>query len=217
MLAIPILDDRGLQSISDAASSEAAGQDAGGLRKDEFDKALPLVFPNNNSPNEYTPVKQGISRADFSLRLANLPEEALDRSMWVTDVVRDGSWDPELEPSGQDGESTTSLREERLRTHPARAHGKEKWMPVLYVPTIQFSTPIPTVRREARAPRRGRDSAPKAAKLPCFMVEACHRDPDFDGRQGVLEALADEPEMLHDYWPILNTGSILVTSRHELW
>ncbi|KAL8863058.1 MAG: hypothetical protein Q9178_000431 [Gyalolechia marmorata] len=52
---------------------------------------------------------------------------------------------------------------EKEKTPMARAHGKEKWMPVPYVPTVQFSTPIPTVRRGARAPRGGRDGAPRGA------------------------------------------------------
>ncbi|KAI4280352.1 MAG: hypothetical protein L6R38_004535 [Xanthoria sp. 2 TBL-2021] len=52
---------------------------------------------------------------------------------------------------------------EKEKVPAARAHGKEKWMPVPYVPTVQFSTPIPPVRRGARAPRGGRDSAPRGA------------------------------------------------------
>ncbi|CAL8583312.1 hypothetical protein XPA_008938 [Xanthoria parietina] len=52
---------------------------------------------------------------------------------------------------------------EKDKSPAARAHGKEKWMPVPYVPTVQFSTPIPTVRRGARAPRGGRDSGPRGS------------------------------------------------------
>ncbi|KAL8937665.1 MAG: hypothetical protein Q9216_004317 [Gyalolechia sp. 2 TL-2023] len=52
-------------------------------------------------------------------------------------------------------------RGEKEKSATARAHGKEKWMPVPYVPSVQFSTPIPTVRRGARAPRGGRDSGPR--------------------------------------------------------
>ncbi|KAL8712320.1 MAG: hypothetical protein Q9220_003471 [cf. Caloplaca sp. 1 TL-2023] len=47
----------------------------------------------------------------------------------------------------------------------SRAHGKEKWMPVPYVPTVQFNTPIPTVRRGARAPRGGRDAGPRGGAV----------------------------------------------------
>ncbi|KAL8691581.1 MAG: hypothetical protein Q9218_003225 [Villophora microphyllina] len=42
---------------------------------------------------------------------------------------------------------------------PATKSHKEKWVPVPYVPTVQFNTPLPpTVRRGARAPRGGRDA-----------------------------------------------------------
>lgn len=43
----------------------------------------------------------------------------------------------------------------------SRAHGKEKWMPVPYVPSYVPSTPLPNIRRGARAPRGSRDSVPR--------------------------------------------------------
>ncbi|KAL8897243.1 MAG: hypothetical protein Q9192_002673 [Flavoplaca navasiana] len=52
---------------------------------------------------------------------------------------------------------------EKEKAPSARAHGKEKWTPVPYVPTVQFSTPIPSVRRGMRAPRGGRESTPRGA------------------------------------------------------
>lgn len=42
-----------------------------------------------------------------------------------------------------------------------KSHGKEKWMPVPYVPSYVPSTPLPNIRRGARAPRGGRDSLPR--------------------------------------------------------
>ncbi|KAL9626732.1 MAG: hypothetical protein Q9204_007079 [Flavoplaca sp. TL-2023a] len=45
LLAIPTLDDGDEQS--DAASSEAAGKDAGGSRTNDFDTTLSVVFPEN--------------------------------------------------------------------------------------------------------------------------------------------------------------------------
>ncbi|KAI4252772.1 MAG: hypothetical protein LQ352_004079 [Teloschistes flavicans] len=50
---------------------------------------------------------------------------------------------------------------EKEKTLAAKGH-KEKWVPVPYVPTVQFNTPIPPpVRRGARAPRGGRDAGPR--------------------------------------------------------
>ncbi|KAL8705884.1 MAG: hypothetical protein Q9201_001032 [Fulgogasparrea decipioides] len=51
---------------------------------------------------------------------------------------------------------------EKEKPPAAKLHSKEKWVPVPYVPTVQFNTPIPTIRRGARAPRGGRDSGPRA-------------------------------------------------------
>ncbi|KAL8998011.1 MAG: hypothetical protein Q9169_002851 [Polycauliona sp. 2 TL-2023] len=44
---------------------------------------------------------------------------------------------------------------EKEKTPAAKVHGKEKWMPVPYVPTVQFNTPLPAVRRGGRAITRG--------------------------------------------------------------
>ncbi|KAL8961810.1 MAG: hypothetical protein Q9193_001687 [Seirophora villosa] len=47
---------------------------------------------------------------------------------------------------------------EKDKSTTSRAHGKEKWMPVPYVPSVRWDTPIPLPRRGGRAPRAGRDS-----------------------------------------------------------
>lgn len=50
---------------------------------------------------------------------------------------------------------------EKDKTTTTRAHRKEKWMPVPYVPTYVPSTPLPNVRKGPRATRGGRDAAPR--------------------------------------------------------
>ena len=77
---------------------------------------------------------------------------------------------------------------EKEKSGVAKAHGKEKWMPVPYVPSVQWSTPIPTLRRGARAPRGGRDGGPRVNPLG-----------------------ADKPRA---EMPDLSTGSHLVTDDH---
>ncbi|KAL8950307.1 MAG: hypothetical protein Q9222_003651 [Ikaeria aurantiellina] len=71
--------------------------------------------------------------------------------------------------SAQDEEkkkaSEKADKAEKDKAPTSRAHGKEKWMPVPYVPTVQFNTPIPTVRRGARAPRGGRDTGPRGGAI----------------------------------------------------
>ena len=39
----------------------------------------------------------------------------------------------------------------------SKPHGKERWVPVPFVPTPVFNTPIPTARRGGRGPRGGRE------------------------------------------------------------
>lgn len=80
-----------------------------------------------------------------------------DAQSWPTP---DGAQDEEKKKSYDRVE-----KGEKEKTPTARAHGKEKWMPVPYVPTVQFSTPIPTARRGGRVPRGGRDSAPRGGAL----------------------------------------------------
>lgn len=50
---------------------------------------------------------------------------------------------------------------EKDKSTVTRSHGKEKWMPVPYVPSYVPSTPLPNIRRGARAPRGGRDNLPR--------------------------------------------------------
>lgn len=63
-------------------------------------------------------------------------------------------------------------RGEKEKPMTIRAHGKEKWMPVPYVPTYVPSTPLPNVRRGPRATRGGRDSAPRGGGLATDKVTA---------------------------------------------
>lgn len=51
---------------------------------------------------------------------------------------------------------------DKEKTPTTKPHGKEKWMPVPYVPSAVFSTPLPPNRRGGRAARGGRDSAGRA-------------------------------------------------------
>ncbi|KAI4095891.1 MAG: hypothetical protein LQ339_007129 [Xanthoria mediterranea] len=77
MLAIPTLDDRDLQSNPDAASSEAAGRDVDGSRKNDFEEALPVLFPENDHPDHHPPAEQQMSGSHFERLLAGLPDKKL--------------------------------------------------------------------------------------------------------------------------------------------
>ena len=71
-------------------------------------------------------------------------------------------------PDGAQDEGRKKAQErvekgEKEKSAGNKPHSKEKWMPVPYVPSVQFNTPIPTLRRGARAPRGGRESGPRIA------------------------------------------------------
>ena len=51
---------------------------------------------------------------------------------------------------------------EKEKTPTTKSHGKEKWMPVPYVPSAVFSTPLPPTRRGGRTARGGRDGGARA-------------------------------------------------------
>ncbi|KAJ5160460.1 uncharacterized protein N7482_007464 [Penicillium canariense] len=92
-------------------------------------------------------------KTDGKGRDENLPPVA-DASSWPTPQVALG------EEKKKAQEKTEKI--ERTDKSPvARSHGKEKWMPVNYVPTAVFNTPLPSAssgRGGRRAARGGRDS-----------------------------------------------------------
>ncbi|KAL8787145.1 MAG: hypothetical protein Q9213_002361 [Squamulea squamosa] len=93
------------------------------------------------------------TRADRS-KSNTMPPPPNDANSWPTP---DSAQDEEKKKFHDRAE-----KGEKEKAPTAKAHGKEKWMPVPYVPSVQFNTPIPPIRRGARAPR-GRDSAPRGA------------------------------------------------------
>lgn len=70
-------------------------------------------------------------------------------------------------PDSAQGEEKKRAQEraekgEKEKTPVAKTHGKEKWMPVPYVPTAVFNTPLPPARRGGRPARGGRESGHRA-------------------------------------------------------
>lgn len=67
-------------------------------------------------------------------------------------------------PDSAQGEEKKKAHEraekgEKEKTPTSKPHGREKWMPVPYVPTAVFNTPLPAARRGGRASRGGRDTS----------------------------------------------------------
>lgn len=123
--------------------------------------------------------KDGVKYADGRARSGEVIESAARHTAQAFSVDRSPSTPMARPPPPSDAHSwptpdsaqdegrkkaqERAERGEKEKAPASKTHGKEKWMPVPYVPTVQFSTPIPTVRRGARAPRGGRDSGPRLA------------------------------------------------------
>lgn len=74
-------------------------------------------------------------------------------------------------PDSAQGEEKKKAQEraekgEKERTSAAtKSHGKEKWMPVPYVPSAVFNTPLPQTRRGGRLARGGREGGTRGGTL----------------------------------------------------
>lgn len=90
-------------------------------------------------------------KSDGKGRDEALPPVA-DASSWPTPQVALGE-------EKKKAQEKTDKPERTDKSPVARSHGKEKWMPVNYVPTAVFNTPLPTPsgRGGRRAARGGRD------------------------------------------------------------
>ncbi len=71
-------------------------------------------------------------------------------------------------PDSAQGEERKKAQEraekgEKEKPPAAKPHGRDKWMPVPYVPTAVFNTPLPSARRGGRASRGGRDGVNRGA------------------------------------------------------
>ncbi|GKZ88424.1 hypothetical protein AnigIFM59636_008283 [Aspergillus niger] len=72
-----------------------------------------------------------------------------DESLWPTPQVAQGEEKKKAQEKSEKTEKSPVIR----------PHGKEKWMPVPYVPTAVFNTPLPSARRGGRAARGGRENS----------------------------------------------------------
>ena len=126
MLAIPTLDDRDLQSNPDAASSEAAGRDVDGSRKNDFEKALPVLFPENHHPDHQPPAEQQMSGSNFERLLAGLPrQEAFDTLAWAITVNRSDNTTSEPSSDTIRNDSQTIMEDLSIQQEQRRLRRRE--------------------------------------------------------------------------------------------
>ncbi|KAE8144156.1 hypothetical protein BDV25DRAFT_111270 [Aspergillus avenaceus] len=108
---------------------------------------------NQQEQAKPAPKKKGTDAESFKDRKTKGREDASalppvgDSALWPT-------------PQGAQGEE----KKKSEKSPVIRPSGKEKWMPVPYVPTAVFNTPLPSAaRRGGRAPRAGREGARNGA------------------------------------------------------
>jgi la-related protein 1 len=100
---------------------------------------------------------KGGKKSDGSKGRDDLPAVA-DASSWPTPEVA-------LDEEKKKAQEKTDKTEKSEKSPVMRTHGKEKWMPVDYVPTAVFNTPLPPSGRggSRRSARGGRESGRGAA------------------------------------------------------
>lgn len=103
------------------------------------------------SGKPYVPFYPAI-RANIDFTGASVPPVG-DASLWPTPQVAQGEEKKKAQEKVEKADKTE-------KSPTSRPHGKEKWMPVPYVPTAVFNTPLPTpaARRGGRTARGGRDA-----------------------------------------------------------
>lgn len=80
-----------------------------------------------------------------------------DAALWPTPQVAQGEEKKKAQEKGEKSEKSE-------KSPVIRPHGKEKWMPVPYVPTAVFNTPLPSAaRRGGRTARGGREGGRNGA------------------------------------------------------
>lgn len=112
-----------------------------------------------------------------------------DASMWPTPQVAQGEEKKKAQEKLEKADKT-----DKTEKSAGGRHGKEKWMPVPYVPSAVFNTPLPTAgaRRGGRVARGGREAGrhgPHGAAAAAATEKSASNQPP----QGATKQTASEP------------------------
>lgn len=140
----------GLGNPSGPAKSVEASPD---LKKQDGRKKSKTAVGNSEERPAAGVSRDGSKSADATEKSAPAamapPPPPGDAMSWPTPDIALGDGKKKTQDQVEKGDKDTP--------HAAKPHGKEKWVPVPFVPTAVFNTPMPTARRGGRPQRGGRE------------------------------------------------------------
>ena len=111
--------------------------------------------------------------------VAMAPPPPSDAISWPTPESAQDEEKKKAQERGDKGEKEKSLA--------PRSHGKEKWMPVPYVPTAVFNTPLPpAAKRGGRPARGGREGGGRGGHVTHGSINAERPPAGFQGGSGAV-------------------------------
>ncbi|KAJ5527758.1 hypothetical protein N7513_011917 [Penicillium frequentans] len=99
--------------------------------------------------------KKGTDGAQEGTKGGKKADGAKGRDGALPPVEDASSWPTPEVAIGEDKKKAQEKTDKTEKSPVMRAHGKEKWMPVNYVPTAVFNTPLPSAGRGGRRTARG--------------------------------------------------------------
>ncbi|KAG5294860.1 La domain family [Histoplasma ohiense] len=151
-----------VNSKSPAPSENRSESSKGGARKKNGSTEVTAdVTTSKKKSNETSKIKEEVE---------TLPPVG-DPSSWPTPQLAQGE---EFRKAQEKNDKTDKSEKEKTSTGGLR--GKEKWMPVPYVPTAVFNTPLPpAARRGGRTSRGGREGGMRGGAHPSVPVSSGDR------------------------------------------
>ena len=102
------------------------------------------------------------------------------------------SWPTFDSAQSEDKRKTQEKPEKAEKEKTLKPHGKEKWVPVPYVPTAIFNTPLPPSRRGGRPARGGRDGNVRGGHVSQGSISGDKQSPSLSSPTGAPISSANE-------------------------
>ncbi|KAF7180109.1 hypothetical protein CNMCM7691_009275 [Aspergillus felis] len=144
-----------LKSAPSAKSSTSKTASVASSTSGDNHQELPKTAPKKKGTDATSDGPKDKKRADGG--------KGRDENVSIPPVGDASSWPTPQVAQGEEKRKAQEKTDKTEKSPVIRPHGKEKWMPVPYVPTAVFNTPLPSSgRRGGRAGRVGRDGARNA-------------------------------------------------------